>query len=264
MNQLLTPMQKEYLIEIAPGRFNEDIALLMNEKFDLQLTEAQIKQYKSRNKIKSGIKGVRNPAKLFTPEQDQFIRDNNFGRTSIEIANMINNAFGLSIIPEQIKAFRARYKLQPCGLTGRFEKEHVPVNKGVKSPGTGDKATIFKPGHTPKNTLPVGTVMMKADGYIWEKIAEPRKWKTKHVLIWESINGPKPNDSVIVFLDQNRTNLDPNNLMCVKRSELVRVNQKHLLHENAEVSKAGVLIAKIMTKVGERRKRGKRHERQKA
>ena len=76
--------------------------------------------------------------------------------------------------------------------------------------------------------------------------------------MWESINGPKPKDSVIVFLDQNRTNLNPNNLMCVKRKELVRINQNHLLYENAEISKAGVLIAKIMTKAGERKskKRG--------
>ena len=125
-------------------------------------------------------------------------------------------------------------------------------------PGHGAPQTFFKPGHRPKNTLSVGTVMMKADGYIWEKIAEPRKWKPKHVLVWESVNGPKPKDSVIIFLDQDRTNLDLNNLMCVKRKELVRINQNHLLHENAEISKAGVLIAKIMTKAGEQKskKRG--------
>lgn len=258
MKTLLTPTQKEYLIEIAPGKFAEDIASLINEKFGLQLTAAQIKQYKSRNKIKSDIKGVRNPARLFTPEQDQFIRNNNFGHTSIEIAAMVNEEFGISITQEQIKAFRARYKLPDCGLTGRFEKGHISFNKGVKMPGHGAKHTFFKPGNMPKNTLPVGTVMMKADGYIWEKIAEPRKWKPKHVLVWESINGPKPKDSVIVFLDQDRTNLDPNNLMCVRRKELVRINQNHLLYENAEISKAGVLIAKIMTRVGERKskKRG--------
>lgn len=264
MNQLLTPMQKEYLIEIAPGKFAEDIALLMNEKFGLQLTAAQIKQYKSRNKIKSGIKGVRNPAKLFTPEQDQFIRDNNFGHTSIEIANMINDAFGLSIIPEQIKAFRARYKLPSCGLTGRFEKGIIPFNKGMKMPGHGAKQTFFKIGHRPKNALPVGTVMMKADGYIYEKIAEPNKWMPKHVLVWEAANGARPKDTAIIFLDRNRTNFAIENLACVSRAELARLNQNNLIHENAEISKAGVLIAKIMTKVGERRKRGKPHERQKA
>lgn len=264
MKELLTLTQKEYLIEIAQGKFAEDITLLMNKKFDLQLTPTQIKAFKSRYGIKSNTNGPRTPAKLFTTEQEDFIRENNFNRTSFEIADMLKIKFGISITPGQIKNFRSRYKLPPCGLTGRFEKEHVPANKGVKSPGTGDQATIFQKGHIPKNHRPVGSIRICCDGYIYEKIAEPRKWKQKHVIVWESIHGPKPKNSAIIFLDKDKTNLDPNNLMCVKRNELVRINQNHLLYENAEISKAGVLIAKIMTKVGERKskKRGGKRERE--
>lgn len=251
MKKLLTSEQIEYLSKVSSGKYAEDIAMLMNAKFGLHLTPEQIKACKSRYGIKSNTSGARIPAKLFTSEQEQFIRDNNFGHTSIEIAKMVNDEFGISITKQQIKNFRNRYKLPCCGLTGRFEKEHVPVNKGVKSPGTGDKATIFKPGHIPQNHRPVGSLRVCSDGYIYEKIAEPRRWKQKHVMVWESINGPKPKNSAIVFLDKDKSNLDPSNLMCVSRAELVRINQNNLLNEDATISKAGVLMAKIMSKVGE-------------
>lgn len=251
---LLTKNQREYLIEIAPGKFTHEITVEMNEKFILNLTTEQVTSYMKNSRIRNGMRYKYRPQdRLLTPEQNKFLSDNILGHYNSELAEMLNDKYGLNLTAKQLKSYRNNHKMHGSGLTGRFEKGHISFNKGMKRPGTGDKATIFKPGHTPKNILPVGTVMMKADGYIWEKVSEPNIWKQKHALIWESVNGPRPKGTAIIFLDKDRTNLAVNNLACITRAELVRLNQNNLLHENTEISKAGVLIAKIMTKVGERK-----------
>ena len=58
------------------------------------------------------------------------------------------------------------------GLTGRFEKGHVPYNKGKKFPGTGNKAA-FKKGNIPVNKMKVGEDAISSDGYVKTKIADP-------------------------------------------------------------------------------------------
>lgn len=247
------------MIEIAQGRFTNEITIIFNEHFKTDFTLDQIRSYMKRERINSGMRHKYRPQdRLLTPEQNKFLHDNIPGRYNSELAKMLNEKYGLNLSTRQLKTYRNNHKMYGSGLTGRFEKGHVSLTKGVRRPGTGDKKTIFKPGHTPKNILPVGTVMMKADGYIWEKIAEPNKWRPKHVLLWEAANGRRPKDTAIVFLDKDRTNFAIENLALVSRAELARLNQNNLLHENAEISKAGVLIAKIMTKVGERKskKRG--------
>lgn len=256
---LLTKDQREYLIEIAQGRFTSEITILFNEHFKTDFTLDQIRSYMKRERINNGMWHKCRPQdRLLTPEQISFLRDNIAGHYNSELTKMLNEKYGLNLTAKQLKTYRNNHKMHGSGLTGRFEKGHISFNKGMKRPGTGDKATIFKPGHTPKNIMPVGTVMMKADGYIWEKIGEPNKWKPKHILVWEAANGPKPKETAIVFLDKDRTNFSLENLALVSRAELARLNQNNLIHENAEISKAGVLIAKIMTKAGERKskKRG--------
>ncbi len=254
---LLTQDQREYLIEIAQGRFTSEITILFNEHFKTDFTLDQIRSYMKRERINNGMWHKYRPQdRLLTPEQISFLRDNIAGHYNSELTKMLNEKYGLNLTAKQLKTYRNNHKMYGSGLTGRFGKGHIPYNKGAKRPGTGDKATIFKPGHTPKNIMPVGTVMMKADGYIWEKIAEPNKWRPKHILVWEAANGPKPKDTAIVFLDKDRTNFSLENLSLVSRAELARLNQNNLLYENIEMSKAGVLIAKIMTKAGKRKRKG--------
>lgn len=107
---------------------------------------------------------------------------------------------------------------------------------------------MFKKGHRPSNYCPVGTVRVKGDGYTYVKIADPGIWKQKHVLVWEAANGPKPKGHKLIFADGNKQNFRLENIILVSNAEHVRLNQNHLISDNAAITKAGVLLAKLITK----------------
>lgn len=54
---LLTKEQQAYLEEIHKGRYNPEIARMLNEKFGTNFTSVQIGSYKIRKKIRSGLTG---------------------------------------------------------------------------------------------------------------------------------------------------------------------------------------------------------------
>lgn len=126
--------------------------------------------------------------KLFPPEVHDFFKANNHGRTAAEMTELLNSTFGTSYTVEQIKAYRARQHWD-SGLTGRFEKGNIPFNKGLKGVSyPGMEATQFKKGRTPHNHRPVGSTRVDCDGYIWQKVEEPNKWRPLHVLNWEAVH----------------------------------------------------------------------------
>lgn len=107
---------------------------------------------------------------------------------------------------------------------------------------------MFKKGHRPSNYCPVGTVRIKGDGYTYVKITDPGVWKQKHVLVWEAVNGPRPKGHKLIFADGNKQNFRLENIILVSNAEHVRLNQNHLISDNADITKAGVLLAKLITK----------------
>ncbi len=185
-------------------------------------------------------------ARLLTAEQDSFLQANLKGIGNKVLADLINQKFDLSLTPIQIKTYKKNHNLS-SGLTGQFEKGLVPYNKGKKCPGK-TSSTSFQKGSIPHNTVPVGTELTKADGYMWVKIADPNKWRQKHILIWEEANGKRPSGHVIVFADQNRRNFELGNLVLVSREELFICNRKRLLFSDEELSKSGILISKVLAK----------------
>ena len=130
----------------------------------------------------------------------------------------------------------------------------MPANKGLKGIG-GWEPTQFKEGNRPWNYLPVGSERINGDDYVDIKIDDPHKWKGKHILVWESINGPVPKGYVVIFGDRNRRNFEPDNLILVSRKQLVRLNQHNLIQDDAELTRTGIIIADIYGKIGEIRRR---------
>ena len=190
-------------------------------------------------------------ARLLTSEQDAFLKANIKGVDSKTLTDLINRKFDLSLTSTQIRTYKKNHNLL-SGLTGRFEKGSIPPNKGKKYPGK-TNTTSFKKGQVCHNKLPIGTELMKADGYVWIKIAEPNKWRQKHVLIWEAANGKRPLGHAIIFADQDRLNSDLNNLVLVSCEELLILNKKRLLFADEQLSRSGVLVSKVLAKT---RKRG--------
>lgn len=195
-------------------------------------------------------------AHFFTREEAKFIKEHVKGRGNQELTDMVNAHFGLNLTMAQIRSYKKNHKLS-SGLDGRFKPGQVPPNKGRKGQG-GWEPTQFKKGYRPHNYQPVGTERVNGDGYVDIKIADPNKWKGKHILIWEEHNGPVPPGHAVIFGDGNRRNFEPDNLLLVSRKQLVRMNQRGLIQDDAELTKTGIIIADIHNKIGERKKKGGR------
>lgn len=191
----------------------------------------------------------------YTEEQVEYITKNVKGKGNAELTKMFNDYFKLNLTIGQIRGFKKNRKLS-SGLDGRFIKGQEPWNKGEKKSWVGGEATQFKKGRMPHNYMPVGSVRVNSDGYADVKIADPNVWKAKHILIWEKHNGPKPEGSAILFGDRNKKNLDINNLILVTKEQLLIMNNNELIQEDTELTKTGVIIAEIESKVWERNREG--------
>ena len=78
-------------------------------------------------------------AKLLTDEQAQFVRENVEHRGNQELADLVNKKFSTNFTRLQIKGWKRNHHLS-SGLTGRFEKNHIPANKGKHNPTVGRTA----------------------------------------------------------------------------------------------------------------------------
>lgn len=190
---------------------------------------------------------------IWSEEEKEYLKRITPGHHHKEIQEMMNKRFNLDFTLNQIKAAIKRYKLK-TGFTGRFEKGHTPLNKGVKGIwNKGCEKTWFKKGNIPKNHRPVGSERITVDGYVEIKVAEPNKWRLKHNVIWEEHNGPIPKGHVVIFGDRNPLNLDINNLILVSRKQLLILNNNKLIKNDVELTKTGIIIADIYSKINERK-----------
>jgi hypothetical protein len=115
---------------------------------------------------------------------------------------------------------------------GRFEKGHIPFNKGTHYMASGRaKETQFKKGSRPPNWCPIGTTRISKDGYLERKVTDtgcPQKhYVGEHRLLWEKHHGPVPAGHAVVFRDGEKTHITIENLELVSRAELMRRNSVH-------------------------------------
>lgn len=190
---------------------------------------------------------------FYTTKEIEYLREISPGRSNEKITEMFNKRFDLDQSKKAISAIRKKYKIS-TGLTGQFEKGSIPWNKGIKGLQIGGKETQFKKGNIPKKYRPVGSERINADGYIEIKIADPNKWRAKHIVIWEEKNGPLPKGHAILFGDADKSNIDINNLILVTRAELLVMNRNNLIKNDFEITNTGLNIARLYRKIGERKR----------
>lgn len=200
----------------------------------------------------------------YTDEEHEFLRSYILGHSHKETCKAFNERFD-PITESQVKSYMSRHKLKN-GRNGKFQKGHVPANKGKKmTPEEYAKAapTMFKSGHKPHNKLPVGSEVVGNGGYTWIKISdEPNtgyntNWKQKHIVLWEEHNGPLPEGCAVKFLDDDKTNITIENLQLVTRGQLARLNKTGLHGPDPEMTKAGIAVADLITKMAEVKRRCK-------
>lgn len=195
-------------------------------------------------------------------EEKEFLRQYCRKHTWKETAEEFNRRFRCNLSASAVKAAGKRFGFR-TGRTGCFEKGNVPANKGTHPPTVGRMAeTQFKKGQVAKNHLPVGSVRVRRSHkgkkpYIWEKVAEPDKWRMKHVLEWERHNGPVPAGKIVVFADGDTLNTDISNLIMVSRSQHAVMNRWNIKGCDKEHAETAANIANLKIQISKAKRKGR-------
>lgn len=194
----------------------------------------------------------------YTEEQKRFLHDNAPKCSVNELTELFNHTFATALHVGRIKGAIARYGVV-TGRTGRFAKGQAAWNKGKRGIHLSPHSE-FQKGHMPQTYRPVGSERLSKDGYPEVKVADPKTWKAKHRIIWEKAYGSIPRGHVVIFADGNPMNASLDNLMLVSRAELLVANRQKLIKQEAELTKTGIQVARVIAKTQElsrKRKKGK-------
>jgi hypothetical protein len=106
---------------------------------------------------------------------------------------------------------------------------------------------MFQKGNVTWNKREVGEERIESkDGYVQIKVAEPNKWQLKHRYLYEQAHGKIPKGYNVIFADGDKYNFELDNLILVSNAELAIANYNHLLKKDKELTKTGILIAKVI------------------
>lgn len=158
------------------------------------------------------------------------------------------NSIGLRKSPEFLSSEISGRLVGKTGIESRFQKGHATWNKGMKGLKIGGEETQFKKGNIPRNHKPVGTVVIRTDGYSQTKIAEPNVWELTHRLIWRLAGNDMPvYPEVLRFKDRNPLNCTIENLELSSKVEMMEKNSVQTLPPDLRkaIHLHGVLIRKI-------------------
>lgn len=190
----------------------------------------------------------------FTPQEDQFIRDNCLTMSSHAMDRALGRKRGATrqrmprigvVVPEDI---RRRFHEQSV-----FKPGSISHNKGKRMTDEVKqkvKGTWFPKGHEPHNTKEDGVIVRRVDNsgrpymYIREKVG---KWELYHRHLWRKHFGEIPNGMIVAFKDGNSENCVVENLELVDRKTNMLRNTIHNLPE--EIRNTKLLIGSLNRKI---------------
>lgn len=266
----------DFVKENCPKMRDRDLAEACNEALGTDFTPSRMKHFRANHGYTSGLGQwskeeywkyqTRYPQGIY-----EFIRDNSWGVSSKEMAEMVNEKFGTDFTTAGMKQFRQRHGIK-SGVTGWYQKGHAPGNKGKKLEeyvGPERAAEIkkriaptqFKKGEPPMNELPIGAVVVNSQGYklrkkrmegtLWER------WEFLHRAVWRENYGEIPDGMMVIFRDGNRLNCDVSNLTLVSKQENAALNKLGLRSEDPDLTDVGINLVRLRFATKEARKRKK-------
>jgi hypothetical protein len=260
MKRVYFPEHIKYLASIYKGRALKEITKMFNKRFRKRVPPEKIKRLAQRYGLRSGIRYNGERHKIYTEKHIAYLRKIIPGSHQKDCLKLFNEKFGFSL---SLKAFATLYKKHgiKTGFTGFFPKGHVPLNKGRKGfCAPGSEKGWFQKGDKPVNWRPVKSERFDVNGYVAVKVSNTampvqRRWKMKHVVIWEKAHGPVPEGSIVIFLDNNKLNLALDNLFMVTREEHAVMCRMNMYTKNRDATKANIAIAKIKTAIANRKRK---------
>lgn len=209
-----------------------------------------------------------------------FVRANAAGRSSAELAALVNSTFRTSFTAMQMKSYKASHKIR-SGVTPKppavfppeireyilSHHDGVPycdmadmVNSRFGTAFPKEKFRWFYQNHklrcgvrwTGKKAAS-GAVSQKKNDYQYIK-TEDGKWILLHHYVWEQVHGPIPPGCKVTFLDGNIQNVSLENLALVSNAEQMILVRDNLRFSDPQLTQAGILVAKIKVAASKRQK----------
>lgn len=225
---------------------------IINEKYNMNMTVKQFKSWRHNHKVTGSVR--KNPHKgqyMFSPEIVAFIDQHKNEYEAPYMAKLIKENFGKEYTARQIKNFKVNHGYTGT-LTGANNKYRPNPHKGQKGwcvPNS--ESTRFKNDERSWATAPLLTIRKRPaiGNYLFIKIAEPNVWINYARYVWEQANGPLKEGEKIKFLDGNKENCALENLMIIDNQVQGKCHALGRYSDNAELTKAGILLSKIELKV---------------
>jgi hypothetical protein len=247
----------EFLRDGYQSMLVPELTRAFNKRFGTDQQPGQIRSTLKNHGIRCGRHCGKVPwgLRLFTPDQDSFLRDN-YPRYSLrDLTGELNRQFGTVKTASQVKAYTHNHGIT-SGRSGQFQKGQKAWNLGVKG-YMGANRTSFSKGTRPHNKKRLWTERIGKDGYIEISVPErnphtghPTRFKHKHVWLWECANGKVPRGHAVIFIDGDKGNFDLSNLMMVTRNELLLMNLHKYWVQPVEVRPALMALIKLEAGAG--------------
>ena len=184
----------------------------------------------------------------WTETELEYLREIAEGKYISEIVELMSKKFNYPFRKTQIKSAMTKHKIKN-NMKCKVRKGTKPWNKGIKIGNS----------HI-HNLKSIGDEYINSDGFVMIKLDNPVRWVHKHRYIYEQAFGEIPKDKVIIFLDGDKTNLSLDNLHCITRKQLMKMNQNNLFYSDPELTKVGIEVASLMLKVNEAKRRENKNE----
>lgn len=162
--------------------------------------------------------------KILNDEQSDYLKSILPNRLNKDLADIINDKYGLNLSAQQIKTWKRARKLKSTPDGGR----HL-------------------------TRKPIGSEIIGKHGYVMIKVLDGKtdNYVMKQRYVWEQHYGKIPDTHVIKFLDGNRLNCNVDNLLLVDRGELARGNMGSSWTKNKEINESVYNLEKLKTKLNE-------------
>lgn len=161
----------------------------------------------------------------YTPEQLSWIEANQHGISRAELAKKFTDHFGIEVTWSQMRTICCN-KGWKNGIDTRFKKGLVPYFKGTKGIKRATSAS-FKKGNVPVNKKDIDSERKHSAGYTLVKVAEPDVYDLKQRVVWEQHHGKIPDGYCIRFIDNDKDNLDIDNLIMIPKAVNAVVNLRY-------------------------------------
>lgn len=161
-----------------------------------------------------------------TKEFEDFIKENANKYTREDLRQLVQKEYNVVISKDSFRRYLNRHKI----------KSIYNIENNVRK--------VYK--------CPLGTERTTSEG-TFVKIAQPDIWRRKTRVMYEKYHNCKlEDDDYIVFLNQDRNDFSKDNLIKSSRSEIAYLHNCNTFSNNAELTKLGILSAKLMIKAKEK------------